>query len=86
MNVKKSKKSWVKELAEQGLKPSEIAKITGLSERTVYTYRSEMIPREYKEKTRHKVFTVKMQIEWTEAVNRIRKACGKEPFPIPEYT
>lgn len=86
MNVKKSKKSWVKELAGQGLKPSEIAKITGLSERTVYTYCSEMIKREPKEETRHKVFTVKMQTEWTQAVNRIRKACGKEPFPLPEYT
>lgn len=86
MNVKKSKKSWVKELAEQGLKINEIAKITGLVEKTVYTYRSEMIKREYKEKTRHKVFTVKMQIEWTQAVNRIREACGKEPFPLPEYT
>ena len=86
MNVKKSKKLWVKELAEQGLKINEIAKITGLAEKTVYTYRSEMIKREYKEKTRHKVFTVKTQIEWTQAVNRIREACGKEPFPLPEYT
>ena len=86
MNTKKSKKSWVRELAGQGLKPNEIAKITGLSEKTVYTYRSEERKQEPSAATQAKRFTMEKQIEWTRTINRIRKACGKEPFPIPEYT
>lgn len=78
--MNKSKKTWAKELLGQGLEVKEIAKITGLAEKTVYTYRSEM---KQQESAQANKFPMEKQIEWTQAVNRIRKHYGKKPFPMP---
>lgn len=70
-------------LAAQGKKTKEIVAITGLNERTVNNYRSGINRTELSENVAKSKMTPFEQMEWTKAVNRIRKACGKEPFQIP---
>lgn len=83
MKDMKSKAGWVKELASKGLKTKEIAEITGLSTRTVNNYRVGGNRIELSENTMKSKMSPLEEIEWTKAVNRIRKYYGKKPFDIP---
>lgn len=78
----KSKREIVCILAVQGKKTKEIVAVTGLAERTVNQYRSD-IGREITDSMIQNKMPLSLQIEWTETVNRIRRAYGWEPFPMP---
>ena len=77
-------KNRVRKLAANGMESEEIARITGLSVRTVYNYRAGANQIELGDKNMKAKMSLKDQIEWTEAVNRIRRYCGKRPLPMPE--
>lgn len=83
VNDMKNKATWVKELAGKGLRTKEIAEITGLSTRTVNNYRVGGNRIELSESTMKSKMSPFEEIEWTKAVNRIRKYYGKKPFAVP---
>lgn len=83
MNVRESKREWVRELDTQGKSIEEIMSITGLKKKTVENYRKNS-KQQYSgnlcKKSVETKLTPEEQTEWDDAVNRIRKACGKEPL------
>lgn len=73
----KSKREIACELVDQGKDIKEIVRITGLKEKTIRRYRNNHI------NGKQNNIPLSMWVEWTERINRIRRAYGKEPFPIP---
>lgn len=68
------------EMRRQGATIKEVMEATGLAKGTIQNYTAGEYRR--KEKTKS-VFTYYDQVRWVKAVNRIRKAMGKKPFPKP---
>lgn len=72
----------ITELLRQGLTTPEIARRVGVSSCTINRYRVKL-GMTYKEKEPI-LMPYEFHVEWTRAVNRVRRYMGRRPFPMPE--
>lgn len=77
-NVKRAR-----ELRRQGKTVKYISEVTGLSEKTIFNYTCGCLQQTLQQQSIKSKMDYDMQVEWTQAVNRIRKYYGRKPFPMP---
>lgn len=76
------------EMLAQGMAAKDVAAELGVSVKTAHSWKLDMEKQtgkwtEKKEKAYHGA-PPGFAWEWTDAVNRIRRACGKPPLPEPK--
>lgn len=76
----------IRRMIANGKSSKEIKEWTGVSYKTIARYRDEMSGGSVavEKKIHNANYPPGFRREWTLAVNRIRKYCGKELFPMPE--
>lgn len=79
-----AKKQDAREMFRSGARITDVINKTGISYKTAARCRGDVIREDgiYRPEKQYE-WPVDLQIRWVVTVNRIRTACGMEPFPVP---